>query len=371
MTVDSGLWTVALGQAPARYATYMNHPSVRPYFLTAVIVFVLVVTYWIFKPFLIALSMAAIAAVLLRPVFRRILRVIPEWHGTAATLALIIGVIVILVPLTFISLELFSQTKNVYSSVSGPGALTHLQRLADSTAQFLDTKVPGSGDRVRALPEDIRAYSSQVFGIVLSHAAGAFTQALDLFLKFFIFFLALFFFLKEGARTHAAILRLSPLTNEETTTILSRLAITVNSVVKGSLFVGVVQGILACIGFTIFGLPNSLLWGTMTGFAAFVPGIGTSLVLIPSIAYLFIVGHTLPAIGLLLWSMFAIGLVDNFLNPKIIGNRMSIHPLIILLSVLGGLVFYGPSGVFLGPLTVSLLVSLLSIYAPTNTKGEV
>ncbi|MDB5245194.1 MAG: hypothetical protein JWN90_299 [Parcubacteria group bacterium] len=348
----------------------MNHSSVRPYFLTVIILLVLVVTYWVFKPFLIALSLAAISSVILRPVYRRILRVMPEWHGTAATLALIVGVIVIMVPLSFISFELFSQTKSVYSSVSGPGALVHLQHLADSTAHYLDAKVPGSGARIRALPEDIRGYSSQVFSIVISHAAGAFTQVLDLFLKLFIFFLALFFFLKEGAHTHTAILRLSPLTDEETDTILSRLAITVNSVVKGSLFVGVIQGILACVGFTIFGLPNSLLWGTMTGFAAFVPGIGTSLVLIPSIAYLFIVGHTLPALGLLLWSMFAIGLVDNFLNPRIIGNRMSIHPLIILLSVLGGLVFYGPAGVFLGPLTVSLLVSLLSIYAPPDTKSN-
>lgn len=361
-------WTVVPDVSNTRYARHMNHSSVRPYFLTAIILLVLVVTYWIFKPFLIALSLAAVFAVILRPVYRRILRMMPKWRGSAAILALLVGVICILVPLSFIGFELFSQTKSVYSSVSGPGALVHLQHLADSAAQHLDPIAPSAAARARALPEDIRGYSSQIFSLVLANAAGAFTQVLDVLLKFFIFFLALFFFLKENVKTHEAVLRLSPLTDEETDAILSKLALTVNSVVKGSLFVGVIQGILACIGFTVFGLPNSILWGTMTGFAAFVPGIGTSLVLIPSIAYLFIVGHTLPAIGLLLWSMFAIGLVDNFLNPKIIGNRMSIHPLIILLSVLGGLVFYGPAGVFLGPLTVSLLVSLLSIYAPDDTK---
>ncbi len=347
----------------------MNHSSVRPYFLTAVILLVLVVTFWIFKPFLIALSLAAVSSVILRPVFKRILRAMPGWHGSAATLALIVGVLCIMTPLAFISFELFSQTKNVYSSVSQPGTLVHVQRIADSAGERLDAFSPGAGNRVRELPQNIRVYSSQIFGILVSHAAGAFTQVLDILLKFFIFFMALFFFLKEGTRTHTAILRLSPLTDDETATILSRLALTVNSVVKGSLFVGLIQGLLACIGFTIFGIPNSLLWGTMTGFAAFVPGVGTSLVLIPSIAYLFIVGHTLPGIGLLLWSILAIGLVDNFLNPRIIGNRMSIHPLLILLSVLGGIVFYGPSGVFLGPLTVSLLVSLLSIYAPTDATS--
>jgi predicted PurR-regulated permease PerM len=227
----------------------MNHSSVRPYFLTALILLVIVVTYWVFKPFLIALSLAAISSVILRPVYKRILRVIPEWHGSAATLSLLIGVIVIMVPLSFISFELFSQTKSVYTSVSGPGALTNLQRLADSVAVHLDT-IPGAGARVRALPEDIRGYSSQLFSLLLSNAAGAFTQVLDIFLKFFIFFLALFFFLKEGVRTRAAILRLSPLTDEETDTILDKLALTVNSVVKGNLFVGVIQGILACIGFT-------------------------------------------------------------------------------------------------------------------------
>ena len=85
-------------------------------------------------------------------------------------------------------------------------------------------------------------------------------------------------------------------------------------------------------------------------------------VLVPGIIYLFIIGATTPAIGLLVWSGIAVGLIDNFLGPRLVGRGMRLHPLVVFLSVFGGLALFGPIGVFLGPLCVSLLFALLSIY---------
>ena len=124
----------------------------------------------------------------------------------------------------------------------------------------------------------------------------------------------------------------------------------------------VTQGLLAGIGFTIFGVPNAALWGFITVIAALVPILGTSIVLTPIIIYLFAFDTLFSAIGLLAWGMLAVGLIDNFLGPKLMQRKIRIHSFLILLSVLGGLSLFGPIGFLIGPLFLALLSTLLDIY---------
>ena len=83
----------------------------------------------------------------------------------------------------------------------------------------------------------------------------------------------------------------------------------------------------------------------------------------PAVLFLFFTGASLSAVGLLVWGALAVGFVDNVLGPKLVGCSIKLPPLLVLLSVLGGLMYFGALGIFLGPLTVSLLFALLSIYA--------
>ena len=117
------------------------------------------------------------------------------------------------------------------------------------------------------------------------------------------------------------------------------------------------------MGFSIFGVPNPILWGSVAAVAALIPGVGTALVLIPSILYLFFIGETVSASGLLVWGIVAVGLVDNILGPKLVGRGIKLHPFLTLLSILGGISFFGPLGFLFGPLTLSLLFAFLEIYS--------
>jgi predicted PurR-regulated permease PerM len=131
---------------------------------------------------------------------------------------------------------------------------------------------------------------------------------------------------------------------------------------KGSLFIALIQGCLTGIGFAIAGVPNPALWGSVAMISALIPGIGTSLVLIPGILFLFGTGHPGPGFGLLAWGALAVGLIDNFLSPKLLGRGTNLHPLFILFSVMGGLALFGPLGFLFGPLVLSLWSALISIY---------
>jgi len=190
----------------------------------------------------------------------------------------------------------------------------------------------------------------------------AFSVTAQLVLSLVVGLIAYFFFLKDGARFLKTIVHMSPLGDKHDIAILSKLSNTIHSVIRGSLTIALIQGILTCIGFVIFGVPNPVLWGSVAAIGALVPGVGTTIVLLPAIIYLFASGSTGAGIGLLLWGVVAVGLIDNLLMPRLVGSRAKIHSLFILISVLGGLAFFGPSGFLLGPLVVSLVYGLAETY---------
>jgi len=174
--------------------------------------------------------------------------------------------------------------------------------------------------------------------------------------------LAIFYFLKDGEGWKKALLYMSPLSGEANQKILSRLVQTINGVLKGYLLIAFIQGTLMGIGLTIFHVPNSAIWGVVAGIASIIPPFGTAVVSVPAVIFLFFTGHIGLAIGLLIWAIIIVGAGDNILNPYIVGHKINIPPFLILFSVLGGIELIGPVGILIGPLTVSLLYTLIEIY---------
>ena len=177
-----------------------------------------------------------------------------------------------------------------------------------------------------------------------------------------MFLIAFYFFLKDGSKLKDYFVELSPLDDKDDEKIISRLKQAVSATVKGSLSIGLIQGTLTGIGFAIFGVPNAVLWGTVAAVAALIPGVGTALIILPAILFLFVPENTFGAFGLLAWGLLAVGLIDNFLSPRLVGRGMKLHPLLVFISVLGGLAFFGPLGFLLGPLSVSVFLALIDIY---------
>jgi predicted PurR-regulated permease PerM len=217
---------------------------------------------------------------------------------------------------------------------------------------------------------DFNKYAQQALQWSFTNIDAVFSGIAKIIFNIFILILALYYMLKDGSTLKRNIIRFSPLQDMYDEQIFNKLQRAVNSVIKGSLVVGVVQGTLTGIGFAIFGVPNPALWGTFAVLAALIPGIGTALVLGPGILYLILTGSLPQAVGLIIWAIVAVGLIDNFLGPKLVGGGVHIHQFLILLSVIGGLSFFGPIGFILGPLVVSLLFALLEIYKGSIMKAE-
>lgn len=340
----------------------MDAKVVRPYFLIILIAASAVLAFFIFRPFLTALALAAVFAMTLQPLYQAVLRRMQGSPGLAAFATMLVAVVCILVPLLFISMQIAGDAQNLYTSLSDGSGKVYLDAVFRSANDIAARAVPSLSLSGAELSTSVDQYVKDVLSWLIQNLGGAFGGIARLLLDFMVFLIALYYLLRDGAKFKQAVIELSPLADTEDKVIFTRLELAVHSVIRGSLTIALIQGILTGVGFTLFGIPNSILWGVVAAFAALIPGVGTSLVLIPGVAYLFAIGLSAPALGLLVWSFIAVGLIDNFLGPKLVGRGMQLHPLVVLLSVFGGLVFFGPAGIFLGPLSASLLFALLSIH---------
>jgi len=324
-----------------------------PYFITLLLV-VVVLAFFIFRPFLATLAVAGMIAVIIHPFHERFTKILKGHAGIAALLSVLLVAIGILVPLVFLGALVFMETRDLYFSLTSNGG---------NYFGLFDTLVT---QPVRSyIPEfnpDISSYLQQALSWIVANLGILFSGTIETILHLFLGLIALYYFLKDGKRFTKALIELSPLADSHDEEIMKRLTVAVNSVVKGELIIALTQGVLSGFGFWLFGVPSPALWGTMAAIGALMPGIGTTIVIVPAVLYLLFTGNTLHAVGLSLWGATAVGLIDNLLGPHLMGKGANIHPLFVLFSVLGGVAFFGPLGFFLGPLVLSLLYALIDIY---------
>lgn len=342
----------------------MTNSKPQFYFLLILLAIAFVLSFFILRPFLVAFTLAIVFAVLFQPLYRWVLKYSFKKESLAAFITVIIILILILTPLMLIGIQILKEARDLYVSLAdGGGKDTILHALNNLVDSFY-----GSFPNAPRLSLNFDQYLRQTLSWVLSNLGEVFSNFANLLLTVFLFLISLYYLLKDGPALRKKIIELSPLGDRHDETIIKKLEMAMDSVVKGNFLIAIVKGILTALGFAVFGVPNFVLWGTAGAIASLIPSIGTGLVFIPAIILLFVGGQLIPAIGLLVWGTIAVGLIDNIWGPKLMGRGTQLHPLLILFAVLGGLSFFGPIGLLLGPIVLSLLFALLDIYKSIISK---
>ena len=141
-----------------------------------------------------------------------------------------------------------------------------------------------------------------------------------------------------------------------------------SSVLYGQVVIGIIQGIIAGIGFFIFQVPNPLFLTLLAILAGVLPIIGTALIWLPVAIYLFIAGNTFSTIGVLFFGVIS-STVDNIIRPMIVSRKTSIHSSIVLIGMIGGIFMFGIMGLILGPLILSYLLIIIELYRKRKSPG--
>jgi predicted PurR-regulated permease PerM len=333
----------------------MNAHKLEMIFFFMLLAIALVISWLIFAPYVSAIVLAGTLAFLFLPAYKNILRLVH--HPSPAALITVIAVILIVfLPLGFFATKIFSEATALYASIA-PNSGADLSGTVNNLIQsnFGNLHLP-------QITVDFGTLMRQILNWFLQNLGPLFSNITQILLGTFLSLLGLFYLLKEGENLKKWIFNLISLEPKYEDLIMREMGAIVSSVVKGTIVIALIQGIVAGVGFAIFNLPSSAFWGSLVVVASLVPLVGAWIVLTPAIIYLFLAGQIASGIGLAIWSIVIVTFVYNILAPQLMGRGNKVHPYIILLSVLGGIALFGPMGLLMGPFVIAFLLSLLKIY---------
>lgn len=336
----------------------MESLRAQHYFFLGLLTLALILNALMFFPYAGTLVFAATLAVVFAPVHRRLAALLPQSTSIAALLTMAAVFLVIVIPTAFFGALVFHEAQTLYAGFADEEiGLSAAQGLLQELAGLVPYSI---GEK---LVPNLQQYARDVLGYLVGNLGKVFSGVATAGLNTLLAVFALFFFLRDGERIKKTVVELSPLRDSDDRRIFTHLGNAVNAIIKGALLISLLQGLAAGVGYAIFDVPNAALWGAATVLTSFIPGIGTAAVLVPAAIYLWNIVSVGKAVGLLVWGVLVVGLMDNVLKPKLIAKGVGVHPFLILLSVLGGLSIFGIYGFLLGPLLLALLVALLELYA--------
>ena len=330
--------------------------------LLAFLLVSLALAFVVFRFFLLTFTVAGSVALMLARMHGSLTRRLGGRGGLAAALLVLAVTLVILLPLVMYGV-LIGQQAVAFLDWLRP----HLEPLewdrfwrevlparSPSLAHFLRL-IGWHAPPLSAGIARVTGAANQYFQIVL---AGTAAVVLDLL----VFLMMLFFLLRDGEALRESLRGISPFTRGQESELIEHLGNTVKASLQAMIVVPLIQGVVAFIGFLAFGVPSPLLWAVMVIFAALIPILGSPLAWIPAALYFLVNGHVGKAFGMAGYGVFVISMVDNIVKPFILKGAAQIHTMLGFLSIMGGLLAFGPKGLIVGPVVLSLVLSGYRIY---------
>jgi predicted PurR-regulated permease PerM len=334
----------------------------RAVFLLLLVVGISLIFFAMIRPFVTALLLGAIFSGLAQPVYRRLLHWFKGRAALASLSALLLFFFVLLIPLGGFLGIVAKQAVQVSDSV-GPWIQEQVSE-PDQFDQllermpFAETIAPYS-DQIQ---QKVAELAGSLGGFVVSSLAAVTRGTVQVLFMLFVMLYAMFFFMKDGMDVLKKILYYMPLSSEDEHRMLEKFLSVTRAMVKGTLLIGIVQGTLAGAAFAVLGVPAAAFWGTVMAVLSIVPGVGTALVWVPAVIYMFAVDRTGAGIGLALWCGGVVSTIDNLMRPWLVGRDTKMPDLLILLGTLGGLFLFGAAGVLIGPIVAALFITVWELY---------
>ncbi|HUX13370.1 MAG TPA: AI-2E family transporter [Spirochaetia bacterium] len=324
--------------------------------LTSVL-FVLVV-----RPFLMPMLLAAITAGVFSPLRQRLLKAFGGRRAFAAAVTHLLVVLIVVIPVSGLVYLAIANVLRLARTVSTWGPDVH--RMIVSVLRFAQQLgLAPDGEPSTILGRDsvlgvLQHYSSGIAGRV-SHFLG---NALRTVLTAIVYLYSLFFFLRDGDAILKSLLDYIPVDRDQKDSILSHFVSVARATIKGTIVMGIIQGVIAGVGFFVAGVRSPLLWGLLIGLLAALPNFGPILIWLPAGLLLAFAGHPGSALVVLLGVGGLMGVCDYVIRPRIIGDDIRMHDLLVFFGIFGGVALFGLAGILIGPIVMAVFVQVWSIF---------
>jgi predicted PurR-regulated permease PerM len=389
--------------------------------LLAILLLVGAYFFQVMAHFVVPLFLASVLVVVFKPLHARVVQQIPFYPRVSALVTTLLILLVVLLPTVWLGWKAALEMRVVYSYLTADvaeGRVDEEAQRAATAAAADDDDANGESTTDEAPPSDVPPVKPEILeqivertpkpvkefyktatGVDLSETiiAGWLKNALGIIGKYvvsgvqlvgkllfglIVMVLALYYFLADGPRMLASLMKLSPLDDEYERELLDKFANVSRAVVVASLASAVAQGVLAGIGYYFAlneGAPIFLLM-MLSMVLAIVPFLGAAAIWVPTAIWIYLYqpvlengqpvldaagkaveGDAFTAIGLAIYGTLVVSAIDNVIKPLILHGQSNLHPLVALISILGGVQTLGPIGILVGPMLVAFVQALLNM----------
>ena len=334
------------------------------WFFLAVFTVSCILMGWLLWPFLSVIILAIVVTGVFAPVYHFIHRKLNSTISSLLTCVLIF--IVLFLPLSFFVGILANEAWDLYlaarNALQNKPFMELLEKsdIFDTVNLFLAKfKIQITGDQLNKAIAEI----GRVMGLFLYEQARSITtNVLKFIVNFFFMLLIIFYLLIDSPRLVAFIVQLSPLPEDQDQKLIKKFKDIAAAILLGNGLGGIIQGTLGGLVFFLFGLKSPFLWGVIMALLAFLPILGIGIVFVPAAIMLFLQGRLAAGIFFLVFYLILSGGIEYFFKPRLVGQRVRMHTLIVFLSIIGGLKLFGILGIIYGPLVATAFLTLAEIY---------
>lgn len=316
-------------------------------------------------PFLTPLILGAMLAGLSHPLYRWLTRCFRGRTSLASLTTLLILVVLAVGPLGAFAGLVIGQALEVSEKAIpwlrehfGPSSEFDVHNWLVSRFPVLAPYVPEQ----QTIIDNLGLAAKSAGGFMVAAASRVTAGTAVFLLNTFVMLYAMFFFLRDGKVIVEKVFYYMPLRHEDELQMVERFTSVTRATIKGTVIIGIIQGTLAGLALWAAGINGAAFWGTIMVILSVIPGVGSALVWVPAVVYLFATDQTLAAILVTAWCAAVVGTIDNVLRPSLVGKDAKMPDLLILVGTLGGLFLFGPIGFIAGPLVFGLFLTVWEIY---------
>lgn len=313
--------------------------------------------FFIVRPILMAIIFGILLAFIFTPVYNFINK-LTKRKNLSSFLVCFLLIALIVVPLWYLAPIIINQSIKFYLAAQQMDFVTPLTNLFPNFFQ--------SDSFSNEVANAIRVFITNATNSLMDSFSNFLINIPNIILQLIVVFFTFFFVLRDGDKLVLYIKSLIPFSKEiEDKLVKSTKDITL-SILYGQVIVGIIQGLIASIGFFIFKVPNAVLLMVLAAFAGIIPFFGNVIIWLPVAIYFFIAGNPLAALGITAFGLISI-LIETLIKPIFISKFAKINTSIILIGIIGGMLVFGLFGIILGPLILAYLLIIFEVYRDKKT----
>ncbi len=328
--------------------------------MTAIIIVALIVfSFLILKPIIISIIIGLLLAFIFNPIYTWLYKKTKS-KNLSASIIMVLLILIIVVPTWILLPVIVEQSFRIIQATLQIDIITPLENLFPSffASEQLTTQ----------LRSVLSSFTTNIADSITNSLTNVLLNFPTLSLQLLVVLFTFFFVMRDEEDISGYIKSLLPFPKEVEKKIFTYSAEITKSVLYGQIIIGFIQGLIAGLGLIIFGVPNALFLTLIAILMGVLPILGTPIVWVPAAIYMFIAGNNFAGWGVVVFGIIA-STIDNILRPIFVSKMTKMHSAVVLISMIGGLFFFGVLGLILGPLIIAYLLIVLELYRKKPISG--